>query len=118
MFYQRAKEERLKAQLGLVAPEIQQAQANMGQMGPDGTPQPTGEMVGLGRLVYLNNRKAIEDVLKQFTEGTISQEKATVYLSQLGVSSVNAITLLEDAAGLNVEPTDETQQPDAEVGAT
>jgi lambda family phage portal protein len=105
VFYQRAKEEALLKQLGLVSPTAAvaaEAAATGGAMAAP-TATGTGEMMGLSRLQWQRNRKAIMDVLNDFVSGSVSQAQATVLLSGLGLSPDNVTALLDDAADGTVE---------------
>jgi len=83
-----------------------------GSVSADGEPQApqapgqaagSGEMMGLSRLQWQRNRKAIMDVLKDVMAGAISQAQATVLLSGLGLSGDNVTLLLQDAADGTVD---------------
>jgi hypothetical protein len=81
-----------------------------GSVSVDGGPQPvqqaatgSGEMMGLSRLQWQRNRKAIMDVLKDVMANAITQAQATVLLSGLGLSAENVSALLADAADGQVE---------------
>lgn len=81
-----------------------------GSVSVDGGPQPvqqaetgSGEMMGLSRLQWQRNRKAIMDVLKDVMSASITQAQATVLLSGLGLSADNVRALLDDAADGQVE---------------
>jgi hypothetical protein len=56
----------------------------------------SGEMMGLSRLQWQRNRKAIMDVIGDLSEEKISKTQAKVLLSSLGISSENIEMLLED----------------------
>jgi len=108
VFYQRAKEERLLASLGLVSPAASVAAEASANLAPSGeqaaqVQQGSGEMMGLSRLQWQRNRKAIMDVLKDVISGAITQAQATVLLSGLGLSAENVSALLADAADGQVE---------------
>jgi lambda family phage portal protein len=111
VFYQRAKEENLLKQLGLVSPTAAveaEAQAKMGAASQPQQPVQqaaigSGEMMGLSRLQWQRNRKAIMDVLKDVMSASITQAQATVLLSGLGLSADNVRALLDDAADGQVE---------------
>jgi lambda family phage portal protein len=124
VFYQRAKEEKLKRQLGLVTADmanIQNAQAEAQQMAAaSATPaagtaanQPAGEMANASRLQWGRNRKAIEDILSEFIAGTASETKARVMLQTLGLTEATATMLIQDAQDGTVD-TDLSQEPATE----
>lgn len=109
VFYQRAKEEKLKRSLGLVTADMAQvenAQAEAQQMAATGAApgntdttaqQPTGEMSDMSRLQWGRNRKAIEDILAELIAGTASETKARVFLQTLGLTEATASALIQDA---------------------
>jgi capsid protein len=102
VFYQRAKEERLRKQLGLLTPEEMQIAATAP---PAEQPAAvgTGEMAGLSRLQWKRNGKAIEDVLSGLVDGSITSTKASVLLSTLGLSQANIDALIADASDGTIE---------------
>lgn len=122
VFYQRAKEERLKRQLGLVTADmasIDATQAEAQQMAAasatsDATAnKPAGEMSEMSRLQWGRNRKAIEDVLAEFIAGTSSETKTRVMLQTLGLTEATATMLIQDAQDGTVD-TDLNQVPETE----
>jgi len=122
VFYQRAKEEKLKRQLGLVTADmanVDSTQAEAQQLAassanPTGAPnQPAGEMADMSRLQWGRNRKAIEDILAEFIAGTASETKSKVFLQSLGLTEATANMLLSDAADGTVD-TDLNQAPETE----
>jgi lambda family phage portal protein len=125
VFYQRAKEEKLKRQLGLVTADmanVQNAQAESQQMAaasaqPNGQAQgqvaPSSEMSDLSRQQWGRNRKAIEDILAEFIAGTASETKSMVFLQSLGLTEATAQMLLSDASDGTVD-TDLDQVPETE----
>lgn len=122
VFYQRAKEEKLKRQLGLVTADmanVDSTQAEAQQLAassanPTGAPnQPAGEMADMSRLQWGRNRKAIEDILAEFIAGTASETKSKVFLQSLGLTEATANMLLSDAADGTVD-TDLSQVPETE----
>jgi lambda family phage portal protein len=127
VFYQRAKEEKLKRQLGLVTADqanIENTQAEAQQMAATGaaateaaggnatSQQPAGEMSDMSRLQWGRNRKAIEDVLAELIAGTASETKTRVFLQSLGMTEATANALIEDASDGTV---DSLPAEDAEV---
>ena len=122
VFYQRAKEEKLKRQLGLVTADmanVDSTQAEAQQLAassanPTGAPsQPAGEMADMSRLQWGRNRKAIEDILAEYIAGTASETKSKVFLQSLGLTEATANMLLSDAADGAVD-TDLNQVPETE----
>lgn len=104
VFYQRAKEERLRKSLGLLTPaeqQLQMVQASQGGTAP--AQSGTGEMSSMGRLQFKNASKATTDILDQFIAGAISEARARVGLSALGYSEANVDALIADAADGNVD---------------
>ena len=114
VFYQRAKEERMRKKLGLITPEERQQQISAAQTAaaaPAESPtaqssptQPqeqrqagTGEMMGLSTLQFNRNRKAIAKTLQELADKTISQTQAKVFLSSIGMSPENVDALISDA---------------------
>ena len=83
---------------------VMQQQADSGTQTPsaaqasEGNPQSTGEFMGLSRLQWNRNRKAIMDVLQDFADGKINRSVATVFFSGIGLSPDNIAMLLDDAS--------------------
>lgn len=126
VFYQRAKEERMRKKLGLITPEERQQQISAAQtaaMAPAESPtaqssptQPqeqrqagTGEMMGLSTLQFNRNRKAIAKTLQELADKTISQTQAKVFLSSIGMSPENVDALISDA----IDGTVDTKLPES-----
>jgi capsid protein len=126
VFYQRAKEERMRKKLGLITPEERQQQISAAQtaaMAPAESPtaqssptQPqeqrqtgSGEMMGLSTLQFNRNRKAIAKTLEDLANKTISQTQARVFLSSIGMSAENVEALINDAIDGSVD----TKLPEA-----
>jgi capsid protein len=119
VFYQRAKEEKLKRQLGLVtaamaSTELDQAEAQ--QLAITGVAnataqQGTGEMSEMSRLQWGRNRKAIEDILSEYIAGTASETKTRVFLQSLGLTEATANMLIADASDGQID-TDLTEAPE------
>ena len=116
VFYQRAKEEKLKRQLGLVSADmatIDNTQAEAQQMAATGaaaqaSADPTSqigasEMSDMSRLQWGRNRKAIEDILAELIAGTASETKTRVFLQTLGLTEATANALITDAADGTVD---------------
>jgi lambda family phage portal protein len=124
VFYQRAKEEKLKRSLGLVTADmanVESAQAEAQQMAATGAAasgdttaqQPAGEMSDMSRMQWSRNRKAIEDILAELIAGTASETKARVFLQTLGLTEATASALITDAMDGTVD-TDLSQEPATE----
>ena len=115
VFYQRAKEEKLKRQLGLVTADmanVEATQAEGQQMAAAAVPGGqqagggavgAGEMAEMSRLQWGRNRKAIEDILAELIAGTASETKAKVFLQTLGLTEATAAALIQDAADGTVD---------------
>jgi lambda family phage portal protein len=117
VFYQRAKEEALLKQLGLISPtavegaSVVEAINTAAQSSPESKPQTgSGEMGGLSRLQWQRNRKAIMDVLNDFIAGKVSKAQATVLLSGIGLSEANVTMLLDDAEDGTVDTAPSEQE--------
>ena len=123
VFYQRAKEERMRKKLGLVTPEERQQaisatqtqQATQAQAATQAAKAEeqrqtgSGEMMGLSTLQFNRNRKAIAKTLEDLASKTISQTQARVFLSSIGMSAENVEALINDA----MDGTVDTQLPEA-----
>lgn len=116
VFYQRAKEERMRKKLGLFTTEERQqqisaAQTAQGQQAsqPEAPKQEeqrqtgSGEMMGLSTLQFNRNRKAIAKTLEDLASKTISQTQARVFLSSIGMSAENVEALITDALDGSVD---------------
>jgi lambda family phage portal protein len=122
VFYQRAKEEKLKRQLGLVTADMAQVDATQAEgqqlaaqsAMPNGQPAPAGEMSDMSRMQWQRNRKAIEDILAEFIAGTASETKTKVFLQSLGLTEATAQMLITDAADGSVD-TDLDQTPEIQA---
>lgn len=131
VFYQRAKEEELLKRLGLVSPtaiagvtvaekmaaasaDLATAQSTATEGGSVQASAGSGEMMGLSRLQWQRNRKAIMDVLNDFGSGKITKAQATVLLSGLGLSGDNVLMLLTDAVDGSVDSLSESGDDVAE----
>jgi hypothetical protein len=123
VFYQRAKEEKLKRQLGLVTADMAKVEATQAEgqqmAAASAVPQPgqpalpAGEMSDMSRLQWGRNRKAIEDILAEYIAGTASETKSKVFLQSLGLTEATAQMLLADASDGTVD-TDLDQVPETE----
>lgn len=69
--------------------------------------QPTGEMVGVGRKNWQNNRKAINDILGELASGKISELRARLELDSLGVPPAKVDLYILDASDGTVDTPEE-----------
>jgi lambda family phage portal protein len=122
-FYRRAKEEALKKSLGLVTPQDamsqqaigtgEQASANADKAQVEAGIQPndaTGELAGLSTMQFNRNRKAIDKVLNELASGDISEAKARVFLSGIGMRQENIDSLIVDASDGTVDELPQAQE--------
>ena len=106
-FYQAKKEKKLRMRLGLLTTEEQTSQmmaAQTGSVGPQDeavaeqeSEQGSGEWMGLSRLQWQRNRKALTDVLNGLADGSVSAALATAQLSMIGLSQKNIDAIVADA---------------------
>lgn len=122
-FYQAAKEKKLRMRLGLLTAEEQTAQmmaAQTGAVGPADAAQAEqdaelsggGEWMGLSRLQWQRNRKALADILNGLADGTMSAALARAQLSMIGLSEKNIEAIISDASDGTVDnplPAESTQ---------
>jgi lambda family phage portal protein len=110
-FYQRAKEDRLRIKLGLLTEAEKSAQMMAAQTGAS-TPADdiaaaeeggTGEWMGLSRLQWNRNRKALTDVLNGLADGSMSQALAEAQLAMIGMSQKNIGAIIADASDGTVD---------------
>ena len=109
VFYQRAKEERLKRELGLATIDEQEIDAKVAvAQGANGEPQaeqpappPSGEMAGLSTQQFRRNRKAIDETLTQLSASEITETKARVFLASIGMAQESIDALVNDALGID-----------------
>jgi len=109
IFYQRAKEEKLLKQLGLVSPSAERAALAAAQEGQAAVshanvaksqgiePDATGELANTSTLQFKRNRKAIETILSELSAGTTTEAKARVFLSSIGLTTKSVDALIADA---------------------
>lgn len=113
-FYQASKERKLRLKLGLLTPAEQQSQmmaAQTGAAGPqdeanaiqDSEQGSTGEWMGLSRLQWQRNRKALTDILNGLADGSMSAALAKAQLSMIGLSDKNIEAIVADASDGNVD---------------
>jgi lambda family phage portal protein len=112
-FYQAAKEKKLRMKLGLLKADEQTAQMMAAQTGAEGPADAvqaeqqeqagSGEWMGLSRLQWNRNRKALTDVLNGLSDGSMSAALATAQLSMIGLSQNNIDALVADASDGTVD---------------
>jgi len=108
VYYQAAKERKLRLKLGLLTPEEQTTQMMAAQTGASGPADDaaalaeedqggTGEWMGLSRLQWNRNRKALTDVLNGLADGSMSTALAEAQLAMIGMSQKNIDAIIADA---------------------
>ena len=109
-FYQAAKEKKLRMQLGLLKADEQTAQMMAAQTGAEGPADAvqaeqagSGEWMGLSRLQWNRNRKALTDVLNGLADKSMSPALATAQLSMIGLSQKNIDAIVSDASDGTVD---------------
>lgn len=86
--------------------EVQQANA-----AAEGEPEKAGaEMLGVKRSDWKNSRKAINDILKELTSGTISEQRARVELDSIGVTPSKIDIYIQDVLADGTVDTPELQE--------
>jgi capsid protein len=116
VFYQRAKEEKLRKKLGLLKDNESQQQADVTAAGVQaGASQQggTGEMADTSRLQWKRNLAGIEDTLQQLASKTISEVKARAYLSMIGLAPTTIDALILDAQDGTIDTPMTEEQPNA-----
>jgi capsid protein len=114
VYYQAAKERKLRLKLGLLTPEEQTSQmmaAQTGTAGPadeaaaiaDDSAGGTGEWMGLSRLQWQRNRKALTDVLNGLSDGSMSPALAEAQLAMIGLAQKNIDAIIADASDGTVD---------------
>jgi lambda family phage portal protein len=109
VYYQAAKERKLRLKLGLLTPEEQTTQMMAAQTGAAGPADDaaaiaqeaeggTGEWMGLSRLQWNRNCKALTDVLNGLADGSMSQALAEAQLAMIGLSQKNIDAIIADAS--------------------
>ena len=108
VYYQAAKERKLRLKLGLLTPEEQTTQMMAAQTGAAGPADEaadiaieseggTGEWMGLSRLQWNRNRKALTDVLNGLADGSMSTALAEAQLAMIGMAQKNIDAIIADA---------------------
>ena len=109
VFYQRAKENRLLAKLGLKTPEQTQLDISAAQtQGVAGSTEPakqatSGVYMGLSTQQWNRNRKAIQKTLDELIAGTMSEAAARVFLKSTGMPDEDIEILVADTRDGAVE---------------
>ncbi len=109
VYYQAAKERKLRLKLGLLTPEEQTSQmmaAQTGAAGPvdevavaqESEKSGTGEWMGLSRLQAKNNEKALNDILIGLSDGSMSKAVGSARLAMIGMSQKNIDAVIADVA--------------------
>jgi hypothetical protein len=57
----------------------------------------TGEMASVSTLQFKRNRKAIETILGELSQGVTTEAKARVYLASIGLTETSINALIADA---------------------
>jgi len=113
-YYQAAKERRLRLKLGLLTETEQTSQmmaAQTGTAGPadestaiqDAEQGARAEWMGLSRLQWQRNRKALTDVLNGLADGSMSEALARAQLAMIGLSDKNIDAIVTDASDGTVD---------------
>lgn len=119
-FYQASKERKLRIKLGLLTAEEQTSQMMAAQTGSTGPVDDvaameapgTGEWMGLSRLQFNRNRKALTDVLNGLADGSMSKALAEAQLAMIGVAQKNIDAIITDASDGTVdEPLPAEEEP-------
>jgi hypothetical protein len=116
VFYQRAKEDKLRKRLGLLKEGEQQMEADVATATAEANAavQPgTGEMADTSRLQWKRNMAGIEDTLQQLADKTISEAKARAYLSMIGLAPTTIDALILDALDGTVDTPITEELPNA-----
>jgi hypothetical protein len=104
VYYQAAKERKLRLKLGLLTPEEQTSQMMAAQTGAAGPVDEveaaresgTGEWMGLSRLQLKNNDKALNDILNGLADGSMSVAVGQAKLAMIGMSQKNIDAVIAD----------------------
>jgi lambda family phage portal protein len=72
--------------------------------------QSSGEYMGISRMQWNRNKKAILETLQNVADGTLNRAQAEVFLSGVGLSPENIAKLLEDASDGSVDSVSEDDE--------
>lgn len=72
--------------------------------------QSSGEYMGISRMQWNRNKKAILETLQNVADGTLNRAQAEVFLSGVGLSPENITKLLEDASDGSVDSVSEEDE--------
>jgi lambda family phage portal protein len=72
--------------------------------------QSSGEYMGISRMQWNRNKKAILETLQNVADGTLNRAQAEVFLSGVGLSPENISKLLEDASDGSVDSVSEEDE--------
>jgi lambda family phage portal protein len=72
--------------------------------------QSSGEYMGISRMQWNRNKKAILETLQNVADGTLNRAQAEVFLSGVGLSPENIAKLLEDASDGSVDSVSEEDE--------
>jgi lambda family phage portal protein len=117
VLYQRAKEQKLKQELGLISPSEAQSVAMVGSSASSETPTTdestaaTGEWMGLSRLQWKRNEKALNDILSGLADGTTSPAMATAKLAMIGLTQQNIDAIIADATDGTIDAPLPAEEP-------
>lgn len=116
VFYQRAKEEQLKRDLGLATLDEKELATRStandaidSEESPVPASQPTGEMAGLSTLQFRRNSKAIFETLDKLASGEMTETQARVFLASVGMAESSVDALIADASDGTID-TEELQE--------
>jgi hypothetical protein len=87
----------MAAQTGAIGPGDEAASVQEAEQGG------SGEWMGLSRLQWTRNRKALSDVLNGLSDGSMSPALATAQLSMIGLSQKNIDAIVADATDGTVD---------------
>ncbi len=122
VYYQAAKERKLRLKLGLLTPEEQTTQMMAAQTGAAGPVDEvaaaresgTGEWMGLSRLQLKNNDKALNDILTGLADGSMSVAVGEAKLAMIGMSQKNIDAVIADVTdGVVDNPLPQTEVANA-----
>lgn len=119
VYYQAAKARTLRLKLGLLTPEEQTTQMMAAQTGASGPADEaaameesgTGEWMGLSRLQWNRNRKALTDVLNGLADGSMSTALAEAQLAMIGMAQKNIDAIIADVSDGTVDNPMPAEEP-------